>query len=89
MAEDHVAEHPADVGDVQARESFPRVDKATVKEALSDLLSEILAFHELTNLPGPSSEGGTYGLSDVESPASVNPSPGPGELLNNTKIAER
>ena len=77
MAEDHTAEHPTDVEDVQARDSSLRVDKATVKEALSDLLSEIPAFRELTNLPGPSSEGGAHSRSDA---ASVNPSPRPGEL---------
>ena len=66
------------------------VDKATVKEALSDLLSEIPAFCDLINLPGPSSEGGAHSRSDAENPASVSPSPGPGELLILIiKIAER
>ena len=81
MAEDHAAEHPSDVGDIQARENPFRVDKATVKEALSDLLSEIPAFRDLINLPGASSEGGAHGQSDADSPASVSPSLGPGELL--------
>ena len=81
MAEDRVAELPTDIGDVQARGNSYRVDKATVKEALSDLLSEIPAFCDLSNLPGQSSEGGTHDRSDAENLASVSPSPGSGELL--------
>lgn len=80
MAEDHSAGHPTDGGDA-ARQTPPRVDKATVKEALSDLLSEIPAFRDLSNLQGSSSEGGAHGRGDAESSASVSPSPGAGELL--------
>ena len=81
MAEDHTADRLTDAGESRAGETPTRVDKATVKEALSDLLGEIPAFRELMSLPGPSTEAGAHGRRDAEGSTAVSPSPGPGELI--------
>ena len=68
MDEDRTPERAAD-GD-----SRPQLDKAVVKEALSELLGEIPAFRSLIKLPQPGSEGATQGSQGAEGALSL---PGP------------
>ena len=79
MAYDYILEHSIKAGVDQIGVIPPRVDKAIVKKALSDLLAEIPAFRELMNLPGPSADGGTHGRRDSESTAPTGPFPRPGK----------
>ena len=77
MVDDHVTDRPADSEAVGSREAPLQVDKAVVKEALLNLLSEIPAFRALMGLPGPSSESGAKARQDAGSTSTQSDLPPP------------
>ena len=81
MADDHnyTVDRPIDTGADQTGETPLRVDKAVVKEALSELLAEVPAFRELMSLPGPSADGSAHARRDPENAAPTGSSPRPGK----------
>ena len=61
MSEDRTPEHAADGGSGGDGDPRSQLDKAVVKEALSELLGELPAFRSLMKLPPPGSAQGSQG----------------------------
>ena len=74
MSEDRTPERAADSGSGGDGDSRPQLNKAVVKEALSELLGEIPVFRSLIKLPPPGSEGATQGSQGAKGALSL---PGP------------